>query len=68
MGKDRALITISPQLWNFIFAGIQTIFTRALLLQGRGATKGEIEAHIDAMEAENNRQNLELQRLREENA
>lgn len=61
------MITIPPAIWNFVFAGVQSVFTRAILLSERGATKPEIQAHIDRMKAEDRMAQEELDRLRKEN-
>ena len=62
-----AVITIPHVVWNFIFAGVQAIFSRAMLLAERGATKTEIEAHIAKMKNEDAIAQAELDRLRKEN-
>ena len=62
-----SVITIPPVIWNMIAIGVQSLFTRALLLVERGATEEEIQAHIDEMEAENDTATAELDALRQQN-
>ena len=61
------MIKLTPVLWNLVHMGVQSAFTRALLLAERGATKAEIQAHIDKMKAEDKVTQEELDRLRKEN-
>ena len=60
-------IVVPPVIWNLVAVAAQTAFTRALLLMERGATKEEVQKHIDEMEAQNIAENTELDRLRAEN-
>jgi len=50
-----------------IAIGVQTLFTRALLLIERGATQGEIQLHIDKMTVLNDEATKELDDLRAQN-
>ncbi len=60
-------IVIPAAIWNLISIGVQSLLTRAMLLLERGATKEEIQAHIDQMEAENKKASDELDLLRQQN-
>ena len=60
-------IVIPAAIWNMIGIGVQALLTRAMLLLERGATKEEIQAHIDDMEAANQTANDELDLLRQQN-
>ena len=60
-------IVIPAAIWTLISVGVQSLLTRAMLLLERGDTEEEIQAHIDQMEAENQKANDELDLLRQQN-
>ncbi len=60
-------IVIPAAIWSLISVGVQSLLTRAMLLLERGSTEEEIQAHIDQMEAENQKANDELDLLRQQN-
>ncbi len=60
-------IVIPAAVWTLISVGVQSLLTRAMLLLERGATEEEIQAHIDQLEAANQKANDELDLLRQQN-